>query len=193
MPRARPRSSCGRWASTSTTPHRRHRSARRARESVRRVRTRVSDAGSARRPQSRDEEAHNFKDEFVSTEHLLLAIADTPGQMRSQGSAPRKTGADKEKMLAALATVRGSQRITDQDPKASIRRWSATAAISPRWRSRTRSIRSSAATKRSGASSKCSRGARRTIRCSSASRASAKPRSSKGSRIASCAATCPRV
>jgi ATP-dependent Clp protease ATP-binding subunit ClpB len=62
------------------------------------------------------EEALNFKDEFVSTEHLLLAIADTPGRSEA-ANLLRAAGVDKEKMLAALATVRGSQRITDQNPE----------------------------------------------------------------------------
>jgi len=62
------------------------------------------------------EEALNFKDEFVSTEHLLLAIADTPGRSEA-ADLLRAAGATKEKMLAALATVRGSQRITDQNPE----------------------------------------------------------------------------
>ena len=62
------------------------------------------------------EEALNFKDEFVSTEHLLLAIADAPGRNEA-ADLLRAAGAGKEKMLAALATVRGNQRITDQNPE----------------------------------------------------------------------------
>ncbi|HEY5094274.1 MAG TPA: ATP-dependent chaperone ClpB [Candidatus Eremiobacteraceae bacterium] len=62
------------------------------------------------------EEALNFKDEFVSTEHLLLAVADTPGRSEA-AELLRAAGATKEKMLSALATVRGSQRITDQNPE----------------------------------------------------------------------------
>ena len=58
---------------------------------------------------------------------------------------------------------------------------------------RASSTRSSGATRRSAASSRCCRGARRTTRCSSASPASARPRSSRASPGASSRATCPRA
>jgi len=60
--------------------------------------------------------AENFKDEFVSTEHLLLAIADAPGRSEAK-DALTQAGATRDKILAGLAPVRGSQRITDQDPE----------------------------------------------------------------------------
>jgi len=63
------------------------------------------------------EEALKFKDEFISTEHLLLAIADAKG--RSEAAALLKqAGATHDAILKALATVRGSQRVTDQNPEA---------------------------------------------------------------------------
>ncbi len=57
-------------------------------------------------------EAARFKDEFVSTEHLLLAIVGL-----RDGAAPRilrDAGVTRENLLAALKAVRGSQRVTDQ-------------------------------------------------------------------------------
>ena len=62
------------------------------------------------------QEASNFKDEYVSTEHLLLAIAqqkNDPAQM-----ALAAEGASHETILRALTTVRGTQRVTDQNPEA---------------------------------------------------------------------------
>ena len=62
------------------------------------------------------QEAANFKDEYVSTEHLLLAIAqqkNDPAQM-----ALAAEGASHDAILRALATVRGTQRVTDQNPEA---------------------------------------------------------------------------
>jgi len=62
------------------------------------------------------DEADNFKDEYVSTEHFFLAIA---GQDRDPaGQLLRKNGASHEAILQALAGVRGSQRVTSQNPEA---------------------------------------------------------------------------
>ena len=61
-------------------------------------------------------EADSFKDEFVSTEHLFLAIAkrdrDPAGQLL------KRQGASHEAILQALAGVRGNQRVTSQNPEA---------------------------------------------------------------------------
>jgi ATP-dependent Clp protease ATP-binding subunit ClpB len=60
-------------------------------------------------------EAENFKDEYVSTEHLLLALAkakNDPVQMALQSF-----GATHDAILKALSAVRGSQRVTDQTPE----------------------------------------------------------------------------
>jgi ATP-dependent Clp protease ATP-binding subunit ClpB len=62
------------------------------------------------------DEALKFKDEFVSTEHLLLAIADIKGKSEA-AAALKGVGATKDTILKALASVRGSQRITDQNPE----------------------------------------------------------------------------
>ena len=61
------------------------------------------------------DEATKFKDEYVSTEHLFLAIA---GEDRDPaGRLLKKHGASHEAILQALAGVRGSQRVTSQNPE----------------------------------------------------------------------------
>ncbi len=60
-------------------------------------------------------EAERFKDEFVSTEHLLLAIADQ--KFDPSGQLLQRAGADHDSLLKALVSVRGTQRITDQNPE----------------------------------------------------------------------------
>jgi ATP-dependent Clp protease ATP-binding subunit ClpB len=60
-------------------------------------------------------EAESFKDEYVSTEHMFLAIA---GQERDPaGQLLKKQGASHEAILQALTSVRGSQRVTSQNPE----------------------------------------------------------------------------
>src|ERR1043166_4675962 len=61
-------------------------------------------------------EADNFKDEYVSTEHLLLAVTQLKQDAAQQALA--RHGATHEAILKALTAVRGSQRITDQNPEA---------------------------------------------------------------------------
>jgi len=60
-------------------------------------------------------EAANFKDDYISTEHLLLGVAHL------KGDAAREVlvglGATHEAILKALTAVRGSQRVTDQNPE----------------------------------------------------------------------------
>jgi ATP-dependent Clp protease ATP-binding subunit ClpB len=60
-------------------------------------------------------EAENFKDEYVSTEHLLLALAAQKGQPVAQALTAQ--GADYNAILKALQAVRGTQRVTDQNPE----------------------------------------------------------------------------
>jgi ATP-dependent Clp protease ATP-binding subunit ClpB len=60
-------------------------------------------------------EAQDFKDEYVSTEHLLLALAQIkkdPAQLLLTS-----LGATREAILQALTSVRGNQRVTDQNPE----------------------------------------------------------------------------
>src|SRR5260370_1996930 len=62
------------------------------------------------------QEADNFKDEYVSTEHLFLAIAaqdrDTAGQLL------KRQRASHEAILQALTGVRGTQRVASHNPQA---------------------------------------------------------------------------
>ena len=60
-------------------------------------------------------EAANFKDEYVSTEHLLLGVAHLKGD--AARDALIASGATHEAILQALTAVRGSQRVTDQNPE----------------------------------------------------------------------------
>ena len=55
-----------------------------------------------------------LKDEFLSTEHLLLGIADDNG---FSGGLLKQNGLTKQAILQALAQVRGGQRVTDQNPE----------------------------------------------------------------------------
>ena len=59
-----------------------------------------------------------MKDEFISTEHFLLALAERQG---AAGDALRNAGATKDAILEALVAVRGNQRVTDEDPEAQVR------------------------------------------------------------------------
>ena len=61
-------------------------------------------------------EASNFKDEFVSTEHLLLAMT----KLKSDAAQEilTKAGATYDNILRALTAVRGNQKVTDQNPEA---------------------------------------------------------------------------
>jgi ATP-dependent Clp protease ATP-binding subunit ClpB len=61
-------------------------------------------------------EADNFKDEYVSTEHLLLAATQLKQNAAQQILS--RHGATHDAILKALTAVRGSQRITDQNPEA---------------------------------------------------------------------------
>jgi ATP-dependent Clp protease ATP-binding subunit ClpB len=59
--------------------------------------------------------ADDFKDEYVSTEHLLIGIADT-----KESTAARilgRHGVNRDALLKALQSVRGNQRVTDQNPE----------------------------------------------------------------------------
>src|ERR671916_754622 len=55
-----------------------------------------------------EEEARKLSDEYVSTEHLLLALAADPKV---------DTGASREQLLEAVESVRGPHRVTDQNPE----------------------------------------------------------------------------
>ncbi len=60
------------------------------------------------------EEAKKFKDEYISSEHLLLALFDDKGKA---GEILNKSGISKNEMLKALQDIRGNQRVTSQNPE----------------------------------------------------------------------------
>src|SRR5215212_2498214 len=59
--------------------------------------------------------AEEFKDEYVSTEHFLLAISKAKGTTASQVLS--RHGVVPDAVLKALQAVRGNQRVTDQNPE----------------------------------------------------------------------------
>ncbi len=61
-----------------------------------------------------EQEAERFKDEYLSTEHLLLAIADAGG---AAAGVFKRQGVTKDRLYSALTAVRGTQRVTDQEPE----------------------------------------------------------------------------
>ena len=61
-----------------------------------------------------ESEMRELGDEYVSTEHLLLALAAHPG---AAGDALRSNGASHDELIKALKEVRGSHRVTDQSPE----------------------------------------------------------------------------
>ena len=126
-------------------------------------------------------EQQNLGDEYLSTEHLLLALAE-------------RIGVVKDDLLAALRDVRGSHRITSADPESTFQ------ALEKYGRDLTAEARKGKLDPVIGRDEEIrrviqvlSRGEPRTTRCSSASRASARPRSSTGSPTGSSKATYPRV
>ena len=62
-----------------------------------------------------DKEAKDLGDAYISTEHLLLALAEEKGTTARQLIAA--AGVDRKELLAALEAVRGSHRVTDQEPE----------------------------------------------------------------------------
>ncbi len=62
-------------------------------------------------------EADKFKDEYVSTEHLLLAIAGDKDKNNEARQLLAAAGVSHDAILKALTAVRGSQRVTDQNPE----------------------------------------------------------------------------
>ena len=63
-----------------------------------------------------EDEARRLKDEYVSVEHLVLAMLDEGGDAPAAG-ALRKFGITRDSFLAALSEVRGSQRVTSASPE----------------------------------------------------------------------------
>jgi ATP-dependent Clp protease ATP-binding subunit ClpB len=63
-----------------------------------------------------EQEAERLKDEYVSTEHLLIAMASESGRAPS-AQLLQQHGVTKDTILQALTSVRGSQRVTSQTPE----------------------------------------------------------------------------
>ena len=61
-------------------------------------------------------EAERLKDEYVSTEHLLIAVASETGRSPAAKLLASR-GITRDKLFEALTSVRGSQRVTDQNPE----------------------------------------------------------------------------
>ena len=59
-------------------------------------------------------EAETLKDDYVSAEHLLLAMLQDSGEA---GKALKELGVSRDKILNALVSIRGAQRITDPNPE----------------------------------------------------------------------------
>jgi ATP-dependent Clp protease ATP-binding subunit ClpB len=89
-------------------------------------RPRVSGAGAETRITRRlqqlfvraEDEAEKLKDEYVSVEHLVLALVEE-GDTTAAGRLLVKLGVDRQSLLQSLAQVRGSQRVTSATPEAS--------------------------------------------------------------------------
>ncbi|MHB1064687.1 MAG: ATP-dependent chaperone ClpB [Georgenia sp.] len=71
--------------------------------------TMITDAGN---------EAQALGDEYVSTEHLLVALASSTSPA---GEILRAAGADRDRLLAALPNVRGSAKVTSPDPEGTFK------------------------------------------------------------------------
>ncbi len=61
-----------------------------------------------------EDEAKRLKDDYISIEHVLLAATADNG---AAGKILKESGATREKLLKALAEVRGNQRVTSQNPE----------------------------------------------------------------------------
>src|SRR6516162_5006699 len=63
---------------------------------------------------SAEGEMSRLKDEFVSVEHVLMALVNSQS---AAGRILRGTGVTSEKLMQSIAAIRGSQRVTDQNPE----------------------------------------------------------------------------
>ena len=98
-----------------------------------------------------EDEAKRLQDEYVSTEHLLLAASEAGGDAQRL---LESAGATHEAILNALQSVRGGQRVTSQTPETTYQALEQYGRDLTARHARASSIRSSAATRRFGASSR---------------------------------------
>ena len=59
-------------------------------------------------------EAERLKDEYVSTEHILISMAQSTGKV---GQLLKELGVTKDRIYKVLVEIRGNQRVTDQNPE----------------------------------------------------------------------------
>ena len=62
-----------------------------------------------------EKESRNFKDEYVSTEHMLIAIIDQ--DTGAAGRILKGYGITRDRVYQVLASIRGNQRVTDPNPE----------------------------------------------------------------------------
>ncbi|HTD15162.1 MAG TPA: AAA family ATPase, partial [Chthoniobacterales bacterium] len=62
-----------------------------------------------------EKEMSKLKDDYVSVEHFLLALVDSPAT--AAGKILRAQGVTRDRMMQALQAVRGAQKVTDQNPE----------------------------------------------------------------------------
>ncbi len=67
--------------------------------------------------ESADTARGDLKDDYVSVEHLLLALSESDDPI---GVELRRLGIDRQRLLEALAAVRGAQRVTSPDPESTF-------------------------------------------------------------------------
>ncbi len=78
------------------------------------------DARSRRLLDAAEREAQRLKDEYVSVEHVLLAMLDV-GPETAAGRLLREHGADGDRLLEMLTQIRGAQRVTSATPEIGLR------------------------------------------------------------------------
>ncbi len=64
-----------------------------------------------------DDEAQRLQDEYISVEHLFVALASEPGRSTA-AQLLQKNGITKDALYKALTEIRGNQRVTSQNPEA---------------------------------------------------------------------------
>ncbi len=139
-----------------------------------------------------EEEAKSLNDDFISVEHMLLGLVDVakPDALKKLF---KSFDLDRGKILKVLKEVRGSQRVTTDNPEttyAALEKYGIDLVAQARKGKMDPVIGRDDEIRRTSASS---RAKRKTIPSSSASPASARLPSSRASRSASSVATCPRA
>jgi len=64
-----------------------------------------------------EQEAAHLKDDYTSTEHLFVAIASETGRTAPAAKLLQQQGLTRDAIFQAMTAVRGSQRVTDQNPE----------------------------------------------------------------------------